>query len=101
MFIVLLAALESARPGGTRRPATTAQPMATSATSRSRRSCRSATTIIPIRLIEGFKIIDMPNILLGSGPGTAAQSMTLRAYIDWNTLNLGRSAVVATCCCCS
>ena len=54
-----------------------------------------STTIILIRLIEGFKIIDMPNILLGGGPGTATQSMTLQAYIDWNTLNLGRSAAVA------
>jgi multiple sugar transport system permease protein len=53
------------------------------------------TTIILIRLIEGFKIIDMPNILLGGGPGTATQSMTLQAYIDWTTLNLGRSAAVA------
>ncbi len=53
------------------------------------------TTIILIRLIEGFKIIDMPNILLGGGPGTATQSMTLQAYIDWNTLNLGRSAAIA------
>jgi multiple sugar transport system permease protein len=53
------------------------------------------TTIVLIRIIEGFKIIDMPNILLGGGPGTATQSMTLEAYIDWNTLNLGRSAAVA------
>lgn len=53
------------------------------------------TTIVVIRLIEGFKIIDMPNILLGGGPGTATQSLTLQAYIDWNTLNLGRSAAVA------
>ena len=28
-----------------------------------------STTIVLIRLIEGFKIIDMPNILLGGGPG--------------------------------
>jgi multiple sugar transport system permease protein len=54
-----------------------------------------STAIVLIRLIEGFKIIDMPNILLGGGPGTATQSMTLQAYIDWNTLNLGRSAAVA------
>ena len=27
------------------------------------------TTIVLIRIIEGFKIIDMPNILLGGGPG--------------------------------
>jgi multiple sugar transport system permease protein len=53
------------------------------------------TTIVLIRLIEGFKIIDMPNILLGGGPGTATQSLTLEAYIDWNTLNLGRSAAIA------
>jgi multiple sugar transport system permease protein len=52
-------------------------------------------TIVLIRLIEGFKIIDMPNILLGGGPGTATQSISLQAYIDWNTLNLGRSAAVA------
>ena len=52
-------------------------------------------TVVLIRLIEGFKIIDMPNILLGGGPGTATQSMTLQAYIDWNTLNLGRSAAIA------
>ncbi len=54
-----------------------------------------STTIVLIRLIEGFKIIDMPQILLGGGPGTATQSMTLQAYIDWNTLNPGRSAAVA------
>ena len=55
-----------------------------------------STTIVLIRLIEGFKIIDMPNILLGGRPGPATQSMTLRLDIDWNTLNLGRSAAVAS-----
>ena len=54
-----------------------------------------STTIVLIRLIEGFKIIDMPNILLGGGPGTATQSISLQAYLDWNTFNLGRSAAVA------
>ena len=52
-------------------------------------------TVVLIRLIEGFKIIDMPNILLGGGPGTATQSLTLEAYLDWRTLNLGRSAAIA------
>ena len=28
-----------------------------------------STTIVLIRMIEGFKIIDMPNILIGGGPG--------------------------------
>jgi multiple sugar transport system permease protein len=54
-----------------------------------------STTIVLIRLIEGFKIVDMPNILTGGGPGTATQSLTLEAYLDWRTLNLGRSAAIA------
>lgn len=54
-----------------------------------------ATTIILIRMIESFKIIDMPNILTGGGPGTATQSVTLESYLDWRTLNLGRSAAIA------
>jgi multiple sugar transport system permease protein len=54
-----------------------------------------STTLVLIRLIESFKIIDMPNILLGGGPGTATQSLTLQAYFDWRTLNLGRSAAIA------
>ena len=52
-------------------------------------------TIILIRMIEGFKIVDMPNILTGGGPGTATQSLTLEAYIDWRSLNLGSSAAIA------
>jgi multiple sugar transport system permease protein len=54
-----------------------------------------STTIILIRMIESFKIIDMPNILTGGGPGTATQSLTLESYLDWRTLNLGRSAAIA------
>jgi multiple sugar transport system permease protein len=54
-----------------------------------------STTVVLIRMIEGFKIIDMPNILLGGGPGTATQSMSLEAYLDWHTLDLGRSAAIA------
>ena len=52
-------------------------------------------TIVLIRMIEGFKIVDMPNILLGGGPGTATQSLTLEAYLDWRALNLGSSAAIA------
>jgi multiple sugar transport system permease protein len=54
-----------------------------------------STTIVLIRLIEGFKIVDMPNILTGGGPGTATESLTLQAYLDWRTLDLGSSAAVA------
>ncbi len=54
-----------------------------------------STTVILIRLIEAFKIIDLPNILTGGGPGTSTTTMTLQAYIDWRTLNLGGSAAIA------
>jgi multiple sugar transport system permease protein len=54
-----------------------------------------STTIVLIRLIEGFKIVDMPNILTGGGPGTATQSLSLEAYFDWRTGNFGRSAAIA------
>jgi multiple sugar transport system permease protein len=54
-----------------------------------------STTIILIRMIEAFKIIDLPNILTNGGPGTATESITLQAFFDWRTLNLGRSAALA------
>lgn len=53
------------------------------------------TTVIMIRLIEAFKIIDMPNLLTGGGPGTATESMTLQAYVGWRSSDLGGSAAVA------
>jgi multiple sugar transport system permease protein len=53
------------------------------------------TTVLLIRMIEAFKIIDLPNILTNGGPGTATESLTLEAFFDWRTLNLGRSAAVA------
>ncbi len=40
-------------------------------------------TVILIRLIEAFKIIDMPRILTGGGPGTATESLTFNAYNQW------------------
>jgi multiple sugar transport system permease protein len=54
-----------------------------------------STTLLLIRMIEGFKIVDLPNILTNGGPGTATESLTLEAFIDWRTLDLGRSAAVA------
>jgi multiple sugar transport system permease protein len=52
-------------------------------------------TLILIRLIESFKMIDMPNILTGGGPGTATATMTLQAYNLWRTTDLGTSAALA------
>ena len=53
------------------------------------------TTLILIRLIEGFKIVDLPNVLTNGGPGTATESLTLHAYIAWRTFDLGTSAAIA------
>ncbi|MBX3062694.1 MAG: sugar ABC transporter permease [Anaerolineae bacterium] len=52
-------------------------------------------TVILIRLIEAFKIIDIPRILTGGGPGTATESLTLHAYIEWRSPNLGGSAAIS------
>jgi multiple sugar transport system permease protein len=51
-------------------------------------------TLILIRLIEAFKIVDLPNVLTNGGPGTATESLTLQAYFSWRTLNLGGSAAI-------
>ncbi len=54
-----------------------------------------STTLVLIRVIEAFKIIDLPNILTNGGPGTATESLTLQAFISWRTLDLGTSAAIA------
>ncbi len=54
-----------------------------------------AATVVLIRVIEAFKIIDLPNVLTNGGPGIATESMTLHSFIDWRTLDLGGSAAVA------
>jgi len=54
-----------------------------------------STTLILIRMIEAFKIIDLPNVLTNGGPGTATESLTLHAYISWRTLDLGGSAAIS------
>jgi multiple sugar transport system permease protein len=52
-------------------------------------------TVILIRLIEAFKIVDLPNILTNGGPGTATESMTLQAFFAWRTLDLGGATAIA------
>ncbi len=52
-------------------------------------------TLILIQLIEAFKIVDLPNVMTNGGPGTATQSLTYHAYINWRALNIGGSAAVA------
>lgn len=53
-----------------------------------------AATIVLIRLIEAFKIIDLPNVLTGGGPGLATESLTLHSFLAWRTQDLGGSAAV-------
>ncbi len=52
-------------------------------------------TVLLIRLIEAFKIVDLPNVLTNGGPGTATESLTLFSFISWRTLDLGGSAAIA------
>ncbi len=48
-----------------------------------------------IRLIEAFKIVDLPNVLTNGGPGTATESLTLQSYIYWRNLDIGGAAAIA------
>ncbi len=52
-------------------------------------------TLILIRLIEAFKIVDLPNVLTNGGPGIASESLSLHAFMAWRALDLGGSAAVA------
>jgi multiple sugar transport system permease protein len=52
-------------------------------------------TLVLIRMIEAFKIVDLPNVLTNGGPGTATESLTLQSYIYWRNLDIGGSAAVA------
>lgn len=54
-----------------------------------------AATVVLIRIIEAFKIVDLPNVLTNGGPGIASESLTLHAFMEWRALNLGGSAAVA------
>jgi multiple sugar transport system permease protein len=54
-----------------------------------------STTLILIRMIEAFKIVDLPNVMTNGGPGTATESLTLQAFINWRAIELGRSAAIA------
>jgi multiple sugar transport system permease protein len=53
-----------------------------------------AATVVLVRLIEAFKIIDIPNVLTAGGPGLATESLTLHSFIAWRTQDLGGSAAV-------
>jgi multiple sugar transport system permease protein len=54
-----------------------------------------AATVMLIRVIEAFKIVDLPNIMTSGGPGIATESMTLHAVFAWRANDYGQSAAVA------
>lgn len=54
-----------------------------------------AATVMLIRVIEAFKIVDLPNIMTKGGPGIATESMTLHAFFAWRANDFGQSAAVA------
>lgn len=54
-----------------------------------------STTVILIRLIEAFKIIDLPQVLTRGGPGTATESVSLHVFNLWRAVDLGMSSALA------
>jgi len=96
MFIVLLAALESQST----EPVEAAVADGASAWQVFRHITFPAilpvsSTLVLIRMIEAFKIVDLPNVLTSGGPGTATESLTLHAYVIWRALDIGGSAAIA------
>ena len=51
--------------------------------------------IIFIRVIDGFKIVDLPSVLTSGGPGIASESMTLHSFFTWRSLDLGGSSAIS------
>jgi multiple sugar transport system permease protein len=54
-----------------------------------------AVTVLLIRMIEAFKLVDLPNIMTGGGPGSSTESMTLHAMYIWRANDMGSSAAIA------
>ncbi len=54
-------------------------------------------TLILIRMIEAFKIVDLPRIMTNGGPGTATESVTLYAFNQWkaSATSIGFSSAIA------
>ncbi len=54
-----------------------------------------AASVMLIRIIEAFKIVDLPNIMTSGGPGIATESMSLHGLFAWRSLDLGQSAAIS------
>lgn len=51
--------------------------------------------VVLIRLVEAFKIVDMPIVLTGGGPGIATETTSLFAYYTWRTFDQSKTAAIA------
>lgn len=54
-----------------------------------------AATVMLIRVIEAFKLVDLPNIMTAGGPGIATESMTLHAFYAWRAPDLAQAAAIS------
>ena len=54
-----------------------------------------AGTVLLIRWIEGFKLVDIPNVMTNGGPGIATESLTLHAWTQWRALDFSGSSAIA------
>jgi multiple sugar transport system permease protein len=54
-----------------------------------------AATVMLIRVIEAFKLVDLPNIMTAGGPGIATESMTLHAFFAWRSTDLAQAAAIS------
>jgi len=54
-----------------------------------------AATVMLIRVIEAFKLVDLPNIMTAGGPGIATESMTLHAFFAWRATDLAQAAAIS------
>jgi len=54
-----------------------------------------AGTVVLIRWIEGFKLVDIPNVLTNGGPGIATETLTMHSWTRWRSLDFAGSSAVA------
>lgn len=54
-----------------------------------------STALILIRMIEAFKLVDLPRVMTGGGPGTATESVTMHSFSAWTSRDYGGSAAIA------
>jgi multiple sugar transport system permease protein len=54
-----------------------------------------STALILIRMIEAYKLVDLPRVMTGGGPGTATESITMHSFSAWTSRDYGGSAAIA------